>query len=132
MLGAEEGDDSGARPPTSAMKRFASSLARQKGIKPPPGYTKSGSICREFLDQYAPKKADGDSAGERAPKPASPAQISFAEKIAQEKGIVIPEEAKVSSTTMSAWIDSNREKQGRKRKAGNKQAPRTRNSQARS
>ena len=44
----------GARPPTPAMKRFADSLARQKGIKPPAGYTRSGAICRAFLDQHAP------------------------------------------------------------------------------
>jgi DNA topoisomerase-3 len=38
------------------MKRFADSIARQKRIKPPTGYTKSGVICRAFLDQHAPKK----------------------------------------------------------------------------
>jgi len=122
VLGVEGGNDPGDRPPTPAMKRFAISLAKQKGIKPPPGYTKSGSICRAFLDQYAPKKTDGGSAGEDGPKQASPAQIAFAKKIAQENGIVIPEQAKASSATMSAWIDSNREKQGRKRKAGKKRA----------
>jgi len=39
------------------MKRFADSIAREKGVKPPPGYATSGSICRAFLDQHAPKKA---------------------------------------------------------------------------
>ena len=58
LLGAAVNCDAGGRPPTQAMKRFANSVARQKGIKPPPGYTKSGSICRAFLDQHAPKKAD--------------------------------------------------------------------------
>jgi DNA topoisomerase-3 len=94
------------------MKRFAVGIARQKGIKPPPGYTKSGSICRTFLDQHAPKKAGGKTAGKTGPKPASPAQISFAEKIAQDKGIAIPDEAKSSSAAISAWIQSN---QGTKR-----------------
>jgi DNA topoisomerase-3 len=37
----------------------------------------------------------------------SPAQVLFAEKIAQEKGIVMPDRATASSTGMSAWIDSN-------------------------
>jgi hypothetical protein len=32
----------------------------------------------------------------------------FAEKIAQEKGIVIPDAAKASSAAMSGWIESNR------------------------
>ncbi len=106
------------------MKRFAVSIARQKGIKPPPGYTKSGSICRTFLDQHAPKKAGGETAGKLGHKLASPAQMLFAEKIAQEKGIVIPDETKASAATMSAWIDSNKgtERGKRSRKTGNKPA----------
>ena len=122
LLGAAAGNESGGRPPTPAMKRFAVSIARQKGIKPPPGYTKSGSICRAFLDQHAPKKAGGETAGELGPKPASPAQMLFAEKIAQEKGIVIPDETKASAAAMSAWIDSNKstERGKRSRKTANK------------
>ena len=118
LPGAAAGNGSGGRPPTAAMKRFADSLARQKGIKPPPGYTKSGSICRAFLDRHAPKKADGETAGEPGPKPASPAQMLFAEKIAQAKAIAIPDAAKTSSAALSAWIESNqgamRGKRGRK------------------
>ena len=40
----------------------------------------------------------------------------FAEKLAQEKGIVIPEEAKASSAAMSTWIDSNQVKKRGKRR----------------
>jgi DNA topoisomerase-3 len=89
------------------MKRFADSVARQKGIKAPAGYTKSGSICRAFLDRHASKKAGGKPPGETSPKPPSPAQMSFAEKIAREKGIVIPDETMASSAAVSAWIASN-------------------------
>jgi DNA topoisomerase III len=99
--------DAGGRPPTQAMKRFADSVARQKGIKPPPGYTKSGSICRVFLDQHAPKRADVEMSGEIGSKPASPAQMLFVKKIAREKGIVIPDETKTTSAALSAWIASN-------------------------
>ncbi len=122
LLGAAVGSDADGRPPTPAMKRFAVSIARQKGIKPPPGYTKSGSICRTFLDQHAPKKAGGETAGERGPKPASPAQMLFAERIAQEKGIVIPDETKASSAAMSTWIESNQgtARGKRSRKTANK------------
>ena len=95
----------GVRPPTPAMKRFADSVARQKGIKPPPGYTKSGTICRAFLDQHAPKKADMNPR-ESWLQTATPAQVSLAEKIAREQGIVIPDESKASSAAMSAWIKS--------------------------
>jgi DNA topoisomerase-3 len=112
LLGAAIAGDAGSRPPTPAMKRFADSISREKGVKPTPGYATSGSICRAFLDQHAPKKADTEIPGVSACKPASAAQMLFAEKIAQEKGIVIPDEAKASSAAMSAWIDSN---QGKKR-----------------
>jgi hypothetical protein len=92
------------------MKRFADSIAREKGVRPPPGYATSGLICRAFLNQHAPKKADTEIPGASGSKPASPAQILFAEKLAQEKGIVIPDEAKASSAAMSTWIDSNQVK----------------------
>jgi DNA topoisomerase-3 len=97
------------------MKRFADSLARQKGIKPPPGYKTSISICRKFLSEHAPKKAEGETPGKPDSKPVSPAQMLYAKKIAQGKGIVIPEEAKANSAAISAWIDSNRGAKRRKR-----------------
>jgi DNA topoisomerase III len=58
LLGTISGGKGDARPPTPAMKRFAQSIARQKGIKPPAGYSKSALICRAFLDQHAPKKGE--------------------------------------------------------------------------
>ena len=48
----------GPRPPTPAMKRFALALARQKRVPLPPGYAASAAVCRAFLDQHAPKKAE--------------------------------------------------------------------------
>jgi DNA topoisomerase III len=39
----------------------------------------------------------------------------YAKKIAQGKGILIPEEAKANSTAMSAWIDLNRSAKRRRR-----------------
>src|SRR3984957_8183260 len=57
LLGAAASNGPAAYPPTPAMKRFADTLARQKGIKPPPGYKTSISICSAFLKEHAPKKA---------------------------------------------------------------------------
>src|ERR1700694_4598184 len=115
LLGAAVGNGAAAYPPTPAMKRFADSLARQNGIKPPPGYKTSISICRKFLNEHAPKKAEGETPGTLDSKPVSPAQMLYAKKIAQGKGVVIPEEAKANSAAMSAWIDSNRSAKRRKR-----------------
>ena len=102
------------------MKRFAVAISRQKRVSLPAGYATSGSICRAFLQLHAPKKTDKVSGGEMGLKPASPAQLSFAEKIAHERGIVIPDKAKASSSAMSAWISTNQGKQRGKRKTGNK------------
>jgi DNA topoisomerase III len=92
------------------MKRFADSLVRQKGIKPPPGYKTSISICRKFLSEHAPKKPDGETAGKLDPKPVSPAQLLYAKRLAQGKGLIIPDDAKTNTAAMSAWIDTNRVK----------------------
>jgi hypothetical protein len=72
-------------------------------------------ICRKFLNEHGPKKAEGETTGKLEPKPVSPAQLLYAKKIAQGKGLVIPDEAKASSAAMSAWIDSNRDTKRRRR-----------------
>jgi DNA topoisomerase-3 len=115
LLGAAAGNGTAAYPPTPAMKRFADSLVRQKGIKPPPGYKTSISICRTFLNEHAPKKADVGTAGKHEPKPVSPKQMFYAKRIAQGKGIIIPDEVTANSAAMSAWIDTNRGTKRRKR-----------------
>ena len=85
--GAAVGNGAAAHPPTPAMKRFADSLVRQKGIKPPPGYKTSISICRKFLNEHAPKRAESEMGGKLETKPVSPAQLLYAKKIAQGKGL---------------------------------------------
>jgi DNA topoisomerase III len=67
LLGAAVGNGPGTLPPTPAMKRFADSLARQKGIKPPPGYKTSVSICRKFLNEHASKRAEDETPGSSTP-----------------------------------------------------------------
>jgi hypothetical protein len=46
--------------------------------------------------------------------------MSYAEKIARDKAIIIPDEAKASSGAMSKWIESNPTK--KKAKRGRKKA----------
>ena len=105
------------------MKRFADSLVRQKGIKPPPGYKTSIAVCRKFLSEHAPKKSDGETAGKLDPKPVSPAQLLYAKKLAQGKGLIIPDDARTNSAAMSVWIDANRDKKRRKLKFGTSNKP---------
>jgi DNA topoisomerase-3 len=51
------------------MKRFAVTISRQKRVKLPAGYATSGSICRTFLQQHAPKKSGDVTVGEQAQSP---------------------------------------------------------------
>ena len=44
----------------------------------------------------------------------SSAQLLYAKKLAQGKGLVIPDDARINSVAMSAWIDTNRVKKRRK------------------
>ena len=52
----EAGGSGGDRPPTAKMRKFAASIAKSKGIKPPAGYTKSAALCRAFLDEHSPRR----------------------------------------------------------------------------
>ncbi|MFT8246675.1 DNA topoisomerase [Roseomonas sp. BN140053] len=131
LLGVAAGGGGPGQPPTPAMKRFVDSLARQKGLQPPRGYTKSGALCRTFLDQHAPRKA-GAEGGDGAVRPPSPAQLGFAGKLAAERGVELPEEARASARALSAWIDAQQPGGGGRaggrppsRPAGGKAASRT-------
>jgi DNA topoisomerase III len=76
----------GERPPTPAMKRFAESLARQLGLRPPPGYASSSATCRAFLDRHAPRKDGGQGSPGAAPKRPVPAGKAHAEQLASDGG----------------------------------------------
>jgi DNA topoisomerase III len=109
LLGATVGNGGSAYPPMPAMKRFADSLVRRNGIKPPPGYKTSMSICGAFLKQHAPKKSDGEGTEKPEQKSVSPAQLLCAKQIASGQGVVIPDEAKSNSAAMAAWIDAHKQ-----------------------
>jgi DNA topoisomerase III len=91
-----------ARSPSLAMKRYLESVARAQGVQPPRGYAKSSTICRDFLDQHAAGRRGHPDA---ALQPPTPAQLSLAEKIAQERGIALSEEDRSSARRLSAWIN---------------------------
>ena len=110
-LGDTSGGYSGKdRPPTAGMKRFAVSIARRKGIDPPKGYTKSAAVCRAFLELHAPERTTGSAErnGAAGTRPPSAAQVSYAEALARERDITVPDEARACSAAMSKWIDANK------------------------
>ena len=71
----ESGGRDDDRPPTAKMRKFAASVAKRKGIRPPAGYTKSAAVCRAFLDEHAPGRKperEGPHSDGRTAGPASP------------------------------------------------------------
>ncbi len=124
-----------ARAPTAAMRRYAESLGRQKGIKPARGYTKSASICRAFIEQHAVKNSaadEGQGASPVAVRPATAAQLKFAQHIARTKTIALPDAARSSAKALSAWIDAQQSSHGGKesaKRATGRSAPRSRRKQ---
>jgi DNA topoisomerase III len=107
-----------ARPPSPAMRKYVEDLAARLKVKPPTGHTKSAEVCRGFLDRHAPKRAGAEEgAGGGPARGPSAAQQLFAERLAQERGTTVPEEAKASVRSLSAWIDANRSKPGRRQPA---------------
>ena len=92
VLGTDGGDGAAPYPPTPAMKRFADSLVRQTGLKPPPGYKTSIAICRKFLNEHAPKsvpksapkpnaaKAEGEASRQTGDRSVSAAQLLHAKR----------------------------------------------------
>ena len=76
--GTGEASSDAPRPPTAAMKKFAATIARKKGIKAPAGYTKSAAVCSAYLDRHASgREADEDvesgagSASAGVPRPSA-------------------------------------------------------------
>ena len=72
------------RPPTPAMKRFVDSLARQKDLKPPRGYTTSSLACRAFLNQHAAKQGPAQPTPDVNAQHPAPAQTVSAEQPAPD------------------------------------------------
>ena len=105
LPGAVTADGSKQRPPTQALKRFADSIARKNGVKPPPGYATSGSICRAVLDRHAPKNAGPEVPGTSHTRPQRPAQMLSAGRPLQENGISGLGETGASSSDAATLLD---------------------------
>ena len=84
------------RPPTPAMKRFVDSLARQKGLRSPRGYTISSVACRAFLDQHASRKDAVPPIVEADTQHPTPARNVLAERPALDQGHSSVEPARIN------------------------------------
>ncbi|KVP40082.1 hypothetical protein [Burkholderia ubonensis] len=80
--------------PTEKMIAAAKAAAERHDVKLPKDFDTDFEVCKKFLDEYLTKP--------------SPKALSFAEKIAKDKGLTIPDEARVNAKELSAWIDANK------------------------
>ena len=99
----------GKSKPTPKMVAAAKNIAKRKEIKLPPGVITNSMKCKAFLDEHMgerPRNADGSL----APFPPSEQQRKLAERLSEQTGIGIPENALTSSKLLSGWIDEAKKK----------------------
>jgi DNA topoisomerase-3 len=101
LVGATASNYGGGRPPTPAMKSFADSICRHKGIKPPSDYATSGTICRTFLNLHAPKKTNATAATGPTRDATNPLRNSSAAKVAEESGFIKSRNGRLRSGSTS-------------------------------
>ena len=91
------GNGPGTLPPKDAADE---ALRRQSARRRASGLLEAArrsiSICRGFLNEHVPKKAQGDTVGELDFKLGSLVQMLVAEQFAQGKGIATPDDAKAN------------------------------------
>ena len=80
--------------PTEKMVAAAKTAADRHGVALPEDFDKDFDVCKKFLDEYLTKP--------------TPKALTFAEKIAKEKGLTIPDAARTNARDLSAWIDANK------------------------
>jgi DNA topoisomerase-3 len=80
--------------PTEKMVAAAKTAAARHEVELPENFETDFEVCKAFLDEYLAK-------------PTKKA-LGFAEKIAKDKGLTIPDEARLNSRDLSAWIDQNK------------------------
>lgn len=80
--------------PTEKMVAAARTAAERHGVELPEDFDKEFEVCKAFLDEYLAKP--------------TPKALSFADKIAKEKRLTIPDSARTTARELSAWIDANK------------------------
>ena len=103
-------------PPTKAAFDYAQKIADKLVIPLPPECSTDGTKCTEFINDH--KKAfSALQAEELAAKAPSAAMVEFAEKLAEDKGLELPPDYKLSYTVCQAFLDKNSKKRRKKKAA---------------
>lgn len=91
---AEQQEQRKKSTPTEKMVESAKKAAERHGVTLPKDFDKDFEVCKGFLDEYLNKP--------------TPKALAFAERIAKDKGVELPAEAKASGKELSAWIDQHK------------------------
>ncbi|WP_439814433.1 hypothetical protein [Zavarzinia sp. CC-PAN008] len=94
-----------ARPPTDKQLAFARRIAEERRIELPAEVEESGAACSAWLDQQVGSRDQAGGGGAGGGRPPSEKQLAFARRLADERGIEVPEEVLDSSKAISQFID---------------------------
>ncbi|MCB5411701.1 DNA topoisomerase [Pseudogemmobacter faecipullorum] len=100
--------ETGPRPASAAQMNFATKIAAEKGLALPDGIEKDSRKVSEWIEQNKGGSGAGAGAASSGPRPASAAQMNFANKIAAEKGLKLPDGIEKDSRKVSEWIEKNK------------------------
>ena len=100
-----KGAQRGGGKPTSGMIAAAKAKAARLKQAVPSGVLSDFQKCRAYLGDMPPRGEGGAAAG---PRPPSEAQLRFAQKIAGERGVTIPDDVLKESRKVSEWIEKNK------------------------
>lgn len=92
-------------PPSEKALSFARTIAERLGVPLPEGAETSAKICSEFINS---QKDAGSGAGLSSGMPPSDKALSFAESIAESKGIPLPDAARTSAKACSEFINAHK------------------------
>lgn len=89
-------------PPSDKQIAFARKLAEERGQAVPLDVETDRRACSEFIDRMLAAPKAGAPSGVRPP---SDKQLAFVAKLAAERGIEVPDDAKTDAKACSALID---------------------------
>ncbi len=114
LLGAAIVGDAGSRPPTPAMKRFAESIAREKGVKPPPAIRNRARSAARSSISTRPGKPTQNTLEGLTPSLQVPRRWCLPRRSRPPKASLCPTKPGPTRRPCRAWIESTQGTQGGK------------------
>ena len=122
------------RPPTEKQAGFAQRLAAERGVQVPPEAMETSMTMSSFIESMLQQQEQQQPAGSanyqanvfgsdefsmnEEERPPTEKQAAFAHRLADEAGVMVPQEALTSSVTASQFIDGMLQQRQQQRSSG--------------